>query len=99
MRRDDLERLRASALNPGDLDVEFSKVLGVDAPGVVCLYNEIFNDLDENIYGVGWWAPHPGTTRRILISHYLLECTKSIGTNLIEAALHLLEAEIGRAHV
>lgn len=92
MRSEDLENLKTAYPTSEDPETGSSKVLGVDTPEVRLLYDEIFNDLDDTIFGVGWWAPHPGTSRRILVSHYLLECIKSIGTNLIEAALHHLEA-------
>jgi hypothetical protein len=42
-------------------------------------------------YGVGWWAPHPGTSRRIFISDQLDACTTSVTTNMVEAALHWLD--------
>jgi hypothetical protein len=37
-------------------------------------------------------VPHPGTSRRILISDQLFASVRSIETNLIEARLHLIEA-------
>ena len=92
MRREDSEILKTAYPASEDPEVGFSKAVGTDTPEVRLLYNEIFNDLDDKIFGVGWWAPHPGTSRRILVSHYLLECVRSIGTNCIEAALHLMEA-------
>jgi hypothetical protein len=45
----------------------------------------------SRLYGIGWWAPPPGTSRRILISDQLYACTRSAADNLIEAALHRLE--------
>jgi len=45
----------------------------------------------DTTYGVSWWAPHPGTSRRILISDQLYACVTSVATNLIEAELHHLE--------
>jgi len=53
---------------------------------------EIFDDLDGHVFSVGWWAPAPGTSRRILISDHLYNCVHSVEPNLIEARLHLLEA-------
>ena len=41
---------------------------------------------------LGWWAPYPGTSRRILISDHLYNCVRSVETNLVEARLHLIEA-------
>ena len=52
----------------------------------------IFADFAEHSpYGIGWWAPHPGTSRRILISDQLYACVASLSANMIEAALHWLE--------
>ena len=66
--------------------------LGVEIPAWDALEDRIFADLTENApYGIGWWAPHPGTSRRILISDQLYACTASVSTNLIEAGIHLLE--------
>jgi len=51
-----------------------------------------FADLVEQPpYGVGWWAPHPGAKRRILISDQLYACTASVADNMVEAGLHWLE--------
>jgi hypothetical protein len=67
-------------------------VLGVDIPYWRQLESEIFADLaEQSPYGVGWWAPHPGTTRRIFISDQLYACTTSVSQNMIEAGLHWLE--------
>lgn len=66
--------------------------LGVHTPNWEVLERRIFNDLTtEWPYGIGWWAPHPGTSRRILISDQLYACTTSVSTNLIEAGVHWLE--------
>lgn len=91
MKPEDFERLKAAYPFGEDPDVGFAKAVGVHTPAVRRLYNEIYNDLDDTIFGVRWWATHPGTTRRILISHYVVECIRSIETNLIEASLHRLE--------
>ncbi len=42
-------------------------------------------------YGIAWWAPYPGTSRRILIGDQLYACMQSTRDNLIEAGLHWLE--------
>lgn len=69
-----------------------SPALGVDTPTWEQLARMIFADLTTRPpYGIGWWAPHPGTSRRILISDQLYACTESVSTNMIEAALHRLE--------
>jgi hypothetical protein len=52
----------------------------------------ILDDFTEHSpYGIGWSAPHPGTSRRILISDQLYACIASVSANMIEAALHWLE--------
>lgn len=52
----------------------------------------ILDDFIEHYpYGIGWWAPHPGTSRRILISDQLYACVGSVSANMIEAVLHWLE--------
>jgi hypothetical protein len=66
--------------------------LGVDTPTWLQLETTILDDLrTEPPYGIAWWAPHPGTSRRILITDQLYACTHSTGANLIEAGLHWLE--------
>jgi hypothetical protein len=92
MRSQDMTNLKKLFTPSEDPEIAFPQALGIDTPEVEVLYREIFGDLDEKVFGIGWWAPHPGTSRRILISNYLLECIRSIRTNLTEAALHLLEA-------
>ncbi len=69
-----------------------ARALNVDIPVLRELGNEILGDFDEQASGVGWWAPHPGTSRRILIGDHLFTCVRSVETNLIEARLHLMEA-------
>ena len=66
--------------------------IGVQTPNWEALEQRIFDDFTtEQPYGIGWWAPHPGTSRRILISDQLYACTTSVSSNLIEAGLHWLE--------
>jgi hypothetical protein len=67
--------------------------LGVHCDAAHALTDEIVNDLDPQVCGIQWWAPHPDDKRRIFISDYLAQCTTGMCTNLVEAALHLLEAE------
>jgi hypothetical protein len=92
MKRYDLEQLRKPYDQAISTEDRFALALGIDCSVIRILFDEIFQDLDEQRYGVGWWAPHPGTSRRILISDYLLQCVESIRTNLIEARRHLMEA-------
>ena len=69
-----------------------TRALNVQTPHWEALERRIFNDFTtEQPYGIGWWAPHPGTSRRILISDQLHACTTSVSTNLIEAGVHWLE--------
>jgi hypothetical protein len=66
--------------------------LGMELPHWTALCQEILNDFaDRPPYGIGWWAPAPGASRRILISDQLYACAISVADNLLEAALHWLE--------
>jgi hypothetical protein len=66
--------------------------LGVATPTWSQLETTLLGDLSTELpYGIAWWAPHPGTSRRILISDQLYACAHSTGDNLIEAGLHWLE--------
>jgi hypothetical protein len=47
--------------------------------------------VEHSPYGIGWWAPYPGTSRRILISDQLYACFTSVSANMTEAVLHWLE--------
>lgn len=91
MRREDNEKLQQPYPAATPINERFADALGVKLPAVRELNEEVFGDLDETAYGIGWWAPHPGTSRRILISDQLLMCVAGIETNLVEARLHLLE--------
>jgi hypothetical protein len=93
MRREELERLTEPYSEGADeLDARLPRRLGVAVPSVQRLGATILVDFDDHRHGVGWWAPHPGRKRRILISDYLWQAVHSIQTNLVEAALHLWEA-------
>lgn len=92
MRRDDLERLQQPYPVQGAASPSFAAAIGAATPNVTALAEEIANDLDPVRHGVGWWAPHPGTSRRILISDQLYVCATTIETNIVEAKLHLFEA-------
>jgi hypothetical protein len=93
MRTEDLNQLeepyRSSGLQP---EQRLAQALGLVLPSVADLFKAIDADRDVQIYGIGWWAPHPGTSRRILISDHLIQCVASIPKNLTEAKLHLLES-------
>jgi len=95
VRQQDLDKLKTpfSKAETKDLNVGFSRRMGVDTPEIHHLYDEISKDLvGDPIFGIGWWAPHLGATRRILAGHYLVDCIHGIRSNLIEAKLHELEA-------
>lgn len=92
MRQNDLERL-SREYDPNEPPAgRLARALGIDLPNWRALRDQIFSDLDEQRFGIGWWAPHLDTQRRILISDYLFVCADSVETNMIEAKLHLLEA-------
>jgi len=92
MRTEDFNALNVPVPENDTIDAVFPRALGVEIPALRQLYREVFDDLDEVVYGVRWWANHLGTTRRILVSHHLVQCIRSVETNLVEASLHLLEA-------
>lgn len=69
-----------------------ASVLGVEVPELRTLEDDILSDFAvDHPYGVGWWAPHPGSSRRILISDQLYSCVHSAGDILLEAGVHWLE--------
>ncbi len=94
MRDADLDFLRRPYGQPveGAGGPAFRAALGVEIPATLKLRDTIFNDLDEEAFGIRWWRPGPNDARRILISDYLVGCAWALETNLIEARLHLLEA-------
>ena len=93
MRPDDIARLSQPYPDGPDRGTAGpTRALDVDTPNWEALERRIFADLTiEQPYGFGWWAPHPGTSRRILISDQLYACTTSVSTNLVEAGVHWLE--------
>jgi hypothetical protein len=92
MRATDIRALSTPFSEHADRRKEVAVALGVATPTWNCLSDAILDDLQEQEpYGVGWWTPHPGTAKRILISDYLFSCAISIEDNLVEAALHQLE--------
>lgn len=92
MKSADIERYSREYAAGEPTQGRLARALQVDVPVWRELGNEILADLDEHVLGVRWWAPHPGTSRRILISDHLLTCVRSMESNLIEARLHLIEA-------
>src|SRR5260221_1515847 len=73
MRRTDRERRARPYGMPSDSPTPGpANALGVDAPQLQRLEDEIFADFSAGPpFGIGWWVPGPGTTRRILISDHL----------------------------
>jgi hypothetical protein len=93
MRYGDLVRLNepyGDGFEPTDTDARAA--LGLKLPRWTTLDEEIHGDIvEQDPYGVGWSAPEPGTSRRILIGDQLYCCLTSAVSNMIEAALHWLE--------
>jgi hypothetical protein len=93
MRSSDLTRLNQpypDGAEPGD-GLALS-ALGLPLRRWKELETLILNDfVEQSPYGIGWWAPHPGTSRRILISDQLYACVTSVAANMTEAVLHWLE--------
>jgi len=93
MRPEDLARLNKlypEHVEPTDADAR--DAIGVKLTHWTALEDEILADFTEQPpYGIGWWAPDPGTSRRILISDQLYCCLDSVVNNMIEASLHWLE--------
>jgi hypothetical protein len=94
MRPTDLARLNAPYPEDDTDPPEAAAMaaLGMELPHWTTLETDIFADFTEQPpYGIGWWAPDPGTSRRILIADQLYCCTVSVAGNMTEAALHWLE--------
>jgi hypothetical protein len=93
MRATDLARLSepyAEHLEPTEEDARAA--IGLKLPHWASLESEIFADfVERQPYGIGWWAPAPGISRRILIADQLSCCLASVASNMTEAALHWLE--------
>ncbi len=84
MRDEDLGPLRQpyanAAVPPGR---RLADALTVGLPTLHELRDAIASDLDPAHFGIGWWAPHPGTSRRILISDHLVQCVGTVSRNLM----------------
>jgi hypothetical protein len=93
MRPTDLARLNEPYSEDTDApDAAAKAALGMDLPYWAALEKEILADFTEQPpWGVGWWAPDPGTSRRILVADQLYCCVASVASNMTEAALHWLE--------
>ena len=93
MRAADLARLNEpypETLEPTDADA--TAAIPLRLPNWTTLESEVFADfIEQPPYGIGWWAPEPGTSRRILISDQFYCCLASVASNMTEAKLHWLE--------
>ena len=70
----------------------FAIRINADLPALQPLWDTIFGDLlTESPYGVSWWETLP-KVHRIVMGDYLLQCVESIGMNMVEARLHLMES-------
>jgi len=94
MRDEDIARLA----RPVDLadstraDDHFQETLGLSQPELRALQRQVFDDLDQDHLGVGWWRPALGPRKRILIGDYLAQVPSAVMMNLTEARLHQMEA-------
>lgn len=64
--------------------------LGVSCPKLNALRDLVYEDIDTERLGIGWWQEHLDPQRRILIADYLLQCFDAVHENMLEARLHLL---------
>jgi hypothetical protein len=74
-------------------ETRLQKRLGLELPSTNRLIRELLDDLDEEVRGFGWWESYGSTYRRILVSDYTQQAASSIPRNLLEATVHLLEAQ------
>jgi len=94
VREEDLRKLEDPYPETGDDETAFAKALGADCEKMHGLANAIARDLDPIDFGIGWWASGSlDLHRRILIGDYLVSVSRAVETNMVEARLHLLEAE------
>jgi hypothetical protein len=93
MRRAELSKLTEQYPQHVEPDDAYAMAsLGLNLPRWAALQSDIFADFVEGPpYGIRWWAPDPGTSRRILISDQLNCCLNSVPHNMTEATLHWLE--------
>lgn len=93
MKRDDQDRFQQPYVRPLPEEEGLLEALALKLDGTRRLESEIRRDLDVERHGIGWWSSGLDTKRRILIGDHLLLCASSLTTNLVEAAVHLLEAQ------
>jgi hypothetical protein len=65
-----------------------AKRLHVSVPAAGRLAETIYADLDEAVFGIGWWHPHVATRRSIVIADHLYLATDALALCLVEARLH-----------
>lgn len=91
MRQEEINKLSKPYISSRQqLDRRFESSIGADVPSAGKLFEEIFNDLDTQSFGVSWWRTMPDE-ERVLISDYLYQCAEGIEKNLVEAKIHYLE--------
>lgn len=81
-------------------DAELDELFKCPTPVSRALFVELVRDLETNgqTFGVSWWAGYGLTTKaRILIADQLVSCSQSVGENLREAGMHLVELHAARA--
>lgn len=99
MRRSDIDLLSRPYAGSAESDLpeeRFADALSVGLPATRALAASIRTDLAPDDFGVGWWKafePAFGVRARILVSDQLYRSAASIETNIVEAKLHLLEAQ------
>jgi hypothetical protein len=93
MRPTDFARLNEPYPEDADPpDEAATAALGMELRHWTALGADILADFTEQPpYGIGWWAPDPGTSRRILIADQLFCCAASVAGNMTESVLHWLE--------
>jgi hypothetical protein len=97
----DEEVTRLSELYQGEVKPEEPGLLRVAGPlGLnlatsIALGDEIVDDLDKAIHGIGWWKAYLDLDQqtRILLSDYLAACARAIPDNLVEAQVERLELD------
>lgn len=94
MKDDFFAKLDAPYANEKDADGRgLARALGVDSAEAWSLYHELFRDLDPQSGGIRWWQGRPDSQRCCLIGPHLVGCARSVHYNLVEAGIHLREAD------
>lgn len=97
MRPADLAKLRQRySDDESSLDSPEERVatrLNVSVPAARRLAQTIYSDLDEVVFGIGWWHPQVETTKSIVIGDHLYLSVDALALCLVEARLHQIELE------